>query len=116
MDFYYELFFDGDEINNFWGTAETVIGYDTYELCAQPYYIHLDDNNLSALEATYDWGDHSEEGIEDNEEMALVLEMFHSPVPGDADSDLINCVYPDTRDCLFAFRAIDEGEYDTAVG
>lgn len=113
MTLYYELFFDGEDINDFWGTAETVFEDGAYELCAQPYYVRLDDEMLDNLSNVF--GIDPSFGPSDNEEMRCVLETYHSPVSGDADVDLVNCVYPETQECLYAFREIDEGEYDLAV-
>lgn len=110
MTFYYELFFDGDDLNDDWGTSEVSLDGNTYELCSQSYYVCIDEDALARLEIDPDIG------VRDNDEMKFVLEEMHSPVACVSEDDLLNCVEPETVECLFAFREIDEDEYISFVG
>lgn len=107
---YYECFFDGEEINRFWGTAETVLDGETYELCAQPYYVCASEEMFNAM------GIDIANGITTTAEMERLLDAYCGPVDGDADVDLVNCVYPETRACLFGFDEISDSEYYSHVG
>lgn len=109
--FYYELYFDGDDINRFWGTEPTTLtDGSTQDLCGQLYYVRLDDEHMAAM------GIDPSYGVQDNEEMFRVLSALYAPVSGDCDADLVNCVYPETAECLVGFREISDGDYYTAVG
>lgn len=110
MTRYYECFFDDSELNRFWGTSVTVIDGNAYELCSQPYYVAADEDKLVAI--GIDAGD----GITTMLELEHFLDAYCGPVDGDANVDLVNCVFPDTVSCLFDFIEIDEGEYSLATG
>lgn len=109
MTTYYEIFFDSPELNAFWGTSETTLGNDTYELCTQTYYVAVEDDDMIALSID------PERGISDNEEMALYLSEFQYERPG-CDADLLNCVTDDTREHIFAFHEVDKDEFSFATG
>lgn len=98
MTRYYEIFFDSDELQDFWGTSEVALEDGTCEICSQSYFVATDDN-----------------GFEDIDEVAEYLEENHFPHLG-CDDDLLNCVADDTRECIFAFTEIDEDEYLLHIG
>lgn len=104
MAYCYELFFDSEDLNDFWGTSDVVLDNDTYELCAQSFYVRLDDDNINELDIDPNIG------VRDNDEMKFVLaELF--PETEQNSDDLINCVSKDSIEALYAFSEIDEDEY-----